>query len=316
MPDIATLTAQLEPYLSSQLGTATRITDMRRISVGHSRAMFAVTTGEGFRFVLRMEQGGVFGTSGAEEFRIMRSLAERGFPVAKVRWSQTTGAVLGQPFFVMDFLEGGQAADERAVDAPTAAAFVRTIAQLHALDPAGFEFDLQPDAVSATHAQIDRWAGVYRGTLDGGGEPDPLLEEAAAWLHHHAPPLGRLAIVHGDAGPGNFVHRNGAVVAITDWEFAHLGDPAEDWSYCLAMRGSRTMSRDQWLQLFRSEAGVEMSEGQWCFWEAFNLFKGACANRTCLPLFVSGTNRAPNMAIIGTHLHQVFLRRLVDLTVQ
>ena len=72
------------------------------------------------------------------------------------------------------------------------------------------------------------------------------------------------------------------------------------------------MSRDQWTELF-AEAGVSLSAFQWRSWEAFNLFKGACANRTCLSLFESGANRAPNMAIIGTALHQVFLRRLSEL---
>ena len=54
-----------------------------------------------------------------------------------------------------------------------------------------------------------------------------------------------------------------------------------------------------------------MTADRWRYWEAFNLFKGACANRTCLEVFEDGRNRAPNMAIIGTALHQVFLRRLV-----
>ena len=56
-----------------------------------------------------------------------------------------------------------------------------------------------------------------------------------------------------------------------------------------------------------------MDEDGWSYWEAFNLFKGACANCTCLALFERGRNRAPNMAIIGTVLHRSFLRRLVDL---
>ena len=106
---------------------------------------------------------------------------------------------------------------------------------------------------------------------------------------------------------------DGAVLALTDWEFAHVGDPAEDWSFCVSMRGSRTMPREAWLALFQQEAGVRMTDAQWTYWEAFNLFKGACANRTCLALFEAGTNRAPNMAIIGTALHHTFLRRLVDI---
>ena len=119
-------------------------------------------------------------------------------------------------------------------------------------------------------------------------------------------------VVHGDAGPGNVVQEAGRIVVVTDWEFAHLGDPAEDWSFCLSMRGSRTLPRETWLRLFADVGGFRMEEEGWTYWEAFNLFKGACANCTCLALFEGGANRAPNMAIIGTVLHRTFLRRLVE----
>ena len=69
------------------------------------------------------------------------------------------------------------------------------------------------------------------------------------------------------------------------------------------------------MELFERIAGVRLDEQSWTYWEAFNLFKGAFANTTCLDVFEDGANRAPNMAIIGTVLHRAFLRRLVDLVV-
>jgi aminoglycoside phosphotransferase (APT) family kinase protein len=308
--------ASLARFLGERAGRPVHVAAVERITVGHSRAMYRVATDAG-RFVVRVEQGGVFGTSGAEEARVMRALGAAGYPVATVRWEEPSGHVLGRPFFVMDHLDvepGPSGADERAIDRPVAEAFVRNLAQLHALDPERLTgaFDCVPaDPSAATHQQIDRWAAVYRSALP---VRSPLLEEAAAWLHHHAPPLEQLAVVHGDAGPGNFLHSGGEVVAVTDWEFAHLGDPAEDWSFVVAMRGRRTMPRAEWLDLFSRVAAFTMPEPRWRYWEAFNLFKGACANTTGLAVFESGANRAPNMAIIGTHLHQVFLRRLVDIT--
>lgn len=300
---------RLEEWFRDRLGQPRSIVAFERISVGHSRAMWRVQLDDGAGYVVRMEQGGVFGTSGDEERRIMDGLGRLGFPVARVRWVETTGAVTGRPFFVMDHLEGAPS-DDRVVDHGTAADFVAVLARLHRLDGAGLGFDVVPPAPNdATHLQIDRWAATYRRASPA----SPLIEEAAAWLHAHAPPLDRVAVVHGDPGPGNFIHHGGRVLALTDWEFAHLGDPAEDWSFCLSMRGARTFPREEWLELYRIVAGVELSHEQWCYWEAFNLFKGACANRTCLDLFERGENRAPNMAIIGTTLHQVFLRRLVDL---
>ena len=302
--------AALTAYLGEQRGAETTVVSVDRITVGHSRAMYRVDTVEAGRFVVRVEQGGVFGTSGGEEFGVMRALHDRGFPVANVRWYEPTGEVLGAPFFVMDFIDGAEGADERVVDVSTCEDFVCTLRRLHELDATSIPFASRPpSAAEATHFQIERWAGVYRTA----GPAIALLDEAAAWLHLHAPPLARLSVVHGDAGPGNFVHAGGKVVAVTDWEFAHLGDPAEDWSFCLSMRGVRTLAPDEWKRIYRQLADVDLSPPQWAYWEAFNLFKGACANRTCLTVFEQGANRAPNMAIIGTTLHQVFLRRLVDL---
>ena len=41
-------------------------------------------------------------------------------------------------------------------------------------------------------------------------------------------------VVHGDPGPGNFLSEDGRIVALTDWEFVHHGDAAEDWPKILA----------------------------------------------------------------------------------
>jgi hypothetical protein len=42
-----------------------------------------------------------------------------------------------------------------------------------------------------------------------------------------------VVIVQGDTGPGNFMYRKGELVAVTDWEMAHLGDLHDDlaWVY-------------------------------------------------------------------------------------
>jgi hypothetical protein len=51
-------------------------------------------------------------------------------------------------------------------------------------------------------------------------------------LRAHPPrTVGRTALVQGDTGPGNFVADRGVVTGIVDWEFAHLGDPMDDWAW-------------------------------------------------------------------------------------
>ena len=38
-------------------------------------------------------------------------------------------------------------------------------------------------------------------------------------------------LVQGDTGPGNFLADDGMVTGLVDWEFAHLGDPMDDWAW-------------------------------------------------------------------------------------
>jgi aminoglycoside phosphotransferase (APT) family kinase protein len=303
---------QLAAWIGEQSGRSVAVADLRRITTGHSRGNWFLELEDGSRFVVRVEQGGVFGTSGADEFEFMRAVGRLGFPVAAVRWLEPTGTVIGQPFFVMDFIEGGVPAgrEDRSLAPDLAVDFVHRLDELHRLAWDGVLDG--PTPADATHVQIERWADVYRSTSP---LPVPLLEEGAAWLHAHAPPLERVALVHGDPGPGNFVHDGRRVLAFTDWEFSHLGDPTEDWSFLLSMRGARTMPPEDWLALIRREVGVEVDGDQLRYWRTFNFFKGACANRSCLTSF-AGANPAPNMALIGTVLQQTFMRQMADLVAE
>ena len=304
---------ELASWIGEQLGTTVGVAELRRITTGHSRGNWFLELDDGSRFVVRVEQGGVFGTSGADEFEFMQAVGRLGFPVARVRWLEHTGDVIGQPFFVMDFIEGGVATEreDRSLAPELAVDFVRRLDELHQLDWAG---RARRTTAERGDARADRALGrrlpvvvaAAGAAARGGGRVAARTTR---------PPLERVALVHGDPGPGNFVHDGRRVLAFTDWEFSHLGDPTEDWSFLLSMRGARTMPVEDWLALVQREVGVEVDESQLRYWRAFNFFKGACANRSCLKSF-AGANPAPNMALIGTVLQQTFMRQLADLVGQ
>jgi aminoglycoside phosphotransferase (APT) family kinase protein len=61
------------------------------------------------------------------------------------------------------------------------------------------------------------------------GTPQPMIDYTARWLLEHLPAASRPTLVHGDFRNGNLMvdpHRG--VVAVLDWEGAHLGDPMRD----------------------------------------------------------------------------------------
>src|SRR5207237_1414852 len=64
--------------------------------------------------------------------------------------------------------------------------------------------------------------------LDRIGEPHPALELGLRWLRAHEPSASPPCLVHGDFRLGNLLADEDGLVAVLDWELAHLGDPVED----------------------------------------------------------------------------------------
>jgi len=317
---LTAMSPALRRYFTARLGADEEVAlaGPERIAIGHSRAMLAVAVeyrvrGRPLRreFVVRVEQGGVFGTDSGREVRVMRALRSAGLPVAPVRFYERDAGVIGAPFFVMDRIAGrGENPGGGAIRA-----CVRLLRRQHDLDwrRVGLAALGAPSVPrAATLAQIARWERVYH---ESRFLPVPLLDEAAAWLRRHVPTPERIVLVHGDPGPGNFMYEGDEVRAITDWEFAHLGDPNEDWVYMATVRGARR-SPEAWRDLLEAEANVEVPEEAWRFWDVFNQFKGACANLTALRLFAARANAAPNMVAVGTSIHLLMLRRLAELVGQ
>jgi aminoglycoside phosphotransferase (APT) family kinase protein len=300
----------LRAWLAVALGDPIERFDVSVMVGGHSRRMLsvAVTTADTRHdLVVRVEQGGMFGTEGEREARVMRALSDAGFPTARVRWIEADQAVLGQPFFVMDRVAGTPAADATMLDR-----YVQVLGQLHRLPPEKVSDGLGPVPSSPEKCVaelIDYWLEVYRtNTLS----PIPLLEEAAQWLRENLRPTGPICVVHGDPGPGNFLVDGSRITALTDWEFTHYGDAAEDWTYFGAIRARKLQDAATWRAKFAEHADASYDDYTWTCWTAFNLFKGACVNLTALRLFRTGVSTAPNLLAIGTAVHLRFLTQLVE----
>ena len=109
--------------------------------------------------------------------------------------------------------------------------FMRALARLHKLQPADLRLPSEEFHVPVTPAEhalhdLQLWEKTHIESIE---EPDPFMTFALRWLHKHVPDrvLGTV-IVQGDTGPGQFIFKDGRVVAIVDWEYAHWGCPMED----------------------------------------------------------------------------------------
>jgi aminoglycoside phosphotransferase (APT) family kinase protein len=189
----------------------------------------------------------------------MRALKPvQGCPVPDILADDLAGAVIGRPFYVMDFIAGDVPSDDRptlfeagflfeanAIDQRHFhEAFLAAMAVLHTTPPAA---DIahtlaRPNAGPTALARELAWLrGIF--DWDHGPAPQPVIEQALAWLRRRLPNDAREVMLWGDARPANVVVRDFAPVALLDWELASLGPPEMDVFWLLEMNHMRSKGR-------------------------------------------------------------------------
>lgn len=246
---IADLRSRLEAFLTEKLGSSVRVTEARQLTGGASRDTWAVdieVTGgpESGRhaLILRRDLGGVIHTdalSREQEFKLLEMVHQAGVLVPRPRWWCGDGSVLGTPFFLMDRLEG-ESVGRRVVREASLAEARRVLpgqlgeqlARIHAIDwrQEGLGFLPRPapertPGLTALKQSEDQFRKL--------GEPHPAIELAIRWLQLHQAKESELVLVHGDYRVGNLMVGPDRLRGIFDWEFSHVGDPAEDLAWPL-----------------------------------------------------------------------------------
>jgi aminoglycoside phosphotransferase (APT) family kinase protein len=237
---------RLEAFLAEKAGAPARVVAARHLTGGASRDTWAVDVEvEGgpeagrHPLVLRRDLGGEIdeqALSRAHEFRLLQVTHAAGVLAPRPRWLCTDTAVLGAAFFLMDRLEG-ESVGRRVVREPALADARRTLprqmgeqlTRIHALDveAAGLDFLSRPAGRSPALDTVERLASQ----LERSGEPHPALELALRWLRARALQCANPVLVHGDFRVGNLMVAPAGLVGVFDWEFAHVGDPAEDLAW-------------------------------------------------------------------------------------
>jgi aminoglycoside phosphotransferase (APT) family kinase protein len=186
------------------------------------------------------------------QFDVIRLVGERtDIPVPTVRWLESTGAVLGTQFFLMDYVEGrvppdvmpytfggnwfadAPADDQRALQDRT----VEVIAKLHSIpDPLqtfGFLDDgSDPDALRRNLNWLKSW---YAWAVPDIGS-SPLVERALDWLEANFPAdvaATDPVLIWGDSRVGNVLYDGFSPAAVLDWEMATLGPREMDVAWMI-----------------------------------------------------------------------------------
>ncbi len=290
------------PYLATVLDNpAWAHAEVTLIAGGKSNLTYRVDCSAGSVVLRRPPLGHVLPTAHdmAREHRVLTALGPTGVPVPGTRHLCTDPDVLGQPFYVMDLVEGHVVrdafpagyADTDADRATVCEGLLDVLAALHDVDPAavGLADFGRPEGYLAR--QVGRWGKQWEATrVEGMEDLDALAADLAARL----PQTQRHTIVHGDYRLDNTVlHPTevGRVNAVLDWEMSTLGDPLADLGVLLVYwnqagdGGARTggvvvpsvtalpgmLTREQVAEGYARRSGLDLAVLPW--YMAFGFFK-------------------------------------------
>jgi aminoglycoside phosphotransferase (APT) family kinase protein len=272
-------------------------------------------------YVVRKEpdQAGLVGKYDSRaQFTVLKALEDTPVAAPRVFWYELSRDVLGAPFFVMEKVEGtiplpwaekeyGPFADETE-QRRIAREFVQQLVHLHAVDWVSKELSFLGAPATRRDAalqEISKWEEQLRSVET---VSIPLMHRAILWLKEHAPEAPRISIVHGDYRLGNFICRDGQIVAILDWELVHLGDPIEDlgWICMRPWRGrskymSSLIQREELYRLYESLTGIKVADAHVKFYEVMGNLKLAVIHLTAAKVFEDGTNTDARLATMGHH---------------
>jgi aminoglycoside phosphotransferase (APT) family kinase protein len=231
--------AALDGYLTRNVEGFSGPSALSQFKGGQSNPTFLVTAATGKRYVVRRKPPGHLLPSAhavEREYRVLTALRNTDVPVPRTHVLCEDAAVIGTPFYVMDYVEGrifwepdlpGMARDERGkiYDAMNDA-----LARLHGVDLAGVGLGDFGKPGNYFARQIGRWSKQY---VASETQPIEAMHRLMEWLPAHVPAGDEVSIVHGDFRLDNMVFHptEPKVVALLDWELSTLGHPMADLSY-------------------------------------------------------------------------------------
>lgn len=144
--------------------------------------------------------------------------------------------------------------------------FMDQLARLHKIDVAAKPVEgMGP--VDPISALIEQRIDLLR-KRNIGKDWDPLIQLSIDWLSDNIPAdLPAPVIVHGDAGPANFLYAKGEVTILLDWELVHYGDPMADLAMlCLRMLFQPFVPLPSAFAAYEAAGGYKVDRARVRFW--------------------------------------------------
>jgi aminoglycoside phosphotransferase (APT) family kinase protein len=191
--------------------------------------------------------------------------------------------------------------------------FIGQLARLQALNyqQMGLEWLGEPaDLAEPAVEQTRHWREIY--DRDRMEEHYPVLSAAFAWLAANPVRADRITVVHGDFRAGNFLYDERGLLALLDWEMAHLGDPMEDLGWASMMFWGREdlaggmLEREAFYRLYERKTGFKVDRERLFFYQVLGNAKMAVICLTGIRAFVEGKTSDTVMPFLEFLLSPLF----------
>ena len=183
------------------------------------------------------------------QFNIIKCLEGSSVPMPRTYWLEENNKVLGAPFFIMERVEGEILNPIQPGEEPRGPLYeaspeqrsrmwlqsIEVIANINTVDweRLGLAFLGVPGkSTNALDRQISHYERMWKW---GGVQPQSIFNDAFAWFKSNRFEPELISLCWGDARLGNLMYRNDRVVAVLDWDMAHIGAPEADPAWIMAI---------------------------------------------------------------------------------
>jgi aminoglycoside phosphotransferase (APT) family kinase protein len=322
--------AILEKILIREIPGCRALQSVERLSGGASQETYRLTitvdnggkNGAEHLLAMRRAPGGKANSHNsynpglAAEALLMQSARAVGVPEPEVHYVLKDHDGLGEGF-IMSWLEG-EALGARIVRSPELAevrpklAFEcgQILARIHRIDLDATGLRAHLKAMSPKTFVHDTW-DRYKGF----DTPQPMIDYTARWLLDNLPGDVDLApghalvhtLVHNDFRNGNLLIDRNGVVAVLDWEVAHIGDPMRDlgwictnsWRFGSDLPVGGFGSYEDLFAGYKSVSGIDIDRGRVKFWEVFGSFWWAIGCLSMAEHYRTGPDNTVERPAIG-----------------
>lgn len=308
---------KLRKVLTTHIDGCTGLVAVDRLSGGANQETYRllITTESGERtLALRRAAGGAYvepspGHPGLDaEALLIRSARAVGVPEPEVYYVLKHHDDLGDGF-VMQWIDGEARGarilrDDRFANVRTGLAREcgRILARIHSIDVEATGLDRHLAVMSPAEFVNQTWE-EYKAY----DTPQPMIDYTARWLLANLPRNFRPQLVHNDFRSGNFIVNDHGIVAVLDWELAHIGDPMRDlgwmcvnsWRYGGDQPVGGFGSYEDLFAGYEEESGRKVDPEIVRFWEVFGSFWWAIGCLTMTEHYRTGPDKTVERAAIG-----------------